>query len=129
MSEHLHQSAEVTVVFRQGTSLLIPPFQLPREERRPRETYKKALYRLSADFGVNSSIDRAIATSNSDTPDLRAYLIEPKNGELDGSEFFKPYQDIPGAIETHDYLSEVDKHILKRAFFMLEVRRPLDSTT
>lgn len=116
---------EVAVVFRKGTSLIIPPFEVTREERRVYETFEASALRLSSEFGVMGSIDHALTPTKvvSDTFP-RAYMIHPKNGELDRSEFLIHYDEVQDHVARHDYLSDIDKALIHCAHRLISLMHP-----
>ena len=110
---------DVTVIFRKNDSIIVPPFGLPREKRRSGETFETTLHRLTDDHGVVGYVDYAISTWGLEGSPQRAYLMQPRNGELDSSEFFIPKNEVIAHVEAHERLSDMDKELFKRAVYLL----------
>lgn len=115
---------EVTVVFRQGTSLLIPPTGLPREPRLETETFEKAALRLSLEHGINGSVDHMLPRPDGLPDDLSlfAYLIEPSYGELASSELLIAHETVDYHLDAHVRLNTIDAQLIKSAHRLIAAR-------
>lgn len=121
MSEGKQTERDVTVIFHHGDSLIVPPFELPRESRQGRETYEDVLHRLCNDHGVVGYADYTVPLLGIDRSDAPiTYLMEPRRGELSGSEFKVHHSAIPEHLHSHPYLSALEKNLVSRAAILIE---------
>ncbi len=122
MSESMNKNGEVTVLFHKDDTLLIPPFELPREARYEKETFEAAYYRLCNDYGVVGSVDYRPEIFYDIDKDLRVFLFKPRYGELDTSEFFVPLEEVVPHLEVEDgyeLKKPIDRQLVARARLLL----------
>ena len=117
-------NGEVTVIFRKGNSLIVPPVSLPRETRLEGETYETTMRRLVGDHGFTADIEHSLLVPENDTNLKYAYLLQPYDGELDLSPFFIEKEQLADHLRTYSGLSELEKQLIMRAGNAMP-RRPL----
>jgi hypothetical protein len=120
MSESQRIPEEVTVIFRQEESLIVPDVALPRGIRGEKETFEKAAHRLLMGIrpGIVGHVERHISTSSIEGAP-RTFLMEPRTGPIEviGSAVHK--DELLEHIETHPELNRVDAAILKSVHTLL----------
>jgi len=125
MSELYAPNQDVTILFHKHDAILIPPLEIPRESRRPGETFEKAYYRLCADHGVAQYIDTVFSIPEEAAGLHRAYLTRARNKELDNSPFFVPLDEIEDHLVRKDIpqlRSDIDKKLVLAARNLLLLR-------
>ena len=113
------QNGDVTVIFRKGESLIIPPFSLPREARLDTETYEGTMHRLCEDNGVFGQVDYSISTEGLDDTLSMAYLAKVQKDEFEQSEFLIHRDEVKTHLHNHPYLSEAEKGLVSRALWLI----------
>jgi hypothetical protein len=114
------KAGSVAVVFRQGMDILVPPFEVPIEQRLSGETYEKTAHRLAQQVGINGSVSHSLITDTSQGEPDRAYLMIARNGELADSDFLVPAIDATKIVDQHPRLNEIEKALLRSALRALE---------
>ncbi len=119
MSEYRPEAKEVAVLFYNESSLLIPPFEVPRETLYPnkRDTYEKAYYRLCEEHGVASYVDK-IAPSIEGSDLFRLYVTKARNGELNDSPFFVPFESVDDYLKSQNglaFINPTDRRLVQAA--------------
>lgn len=116
------KSDTVAVVFKQGLNLVVPPFEVPSDQRVPGEAYEETAHRLARQVGVVGSVSHALQTSRTEGYPDRAYLMTGVYDEFADSDFLVPAINGESFIAQHPYLSDIDKELLRSALRCMEYR-------
>lgn len=114
MSESIRTPEEVTVIFRQDESLIVPDSWLQTETRHDDETFERTAYRLSRSQGVDAHVDHFVPTSHIENAP-RAYVMMARKvfSEIIGTPVHK--DGLLDHIENHPGLTHIEKEIFKSA--------------
>ena len=100
MSEHIRIPQEVTVIFRQEESLIVPQAELLKATRGERETFERAAHRLLMGKGIVGHVERPVPTSEIEGAP-RTFLMQPRTG---------PIEVIGNAVHKDELLEHIETH-------------------
>jgi len=121
MSEFPSNDRDMIVVLSRGKHLLVPPFELARGEVFERESLETAAIRLGNGYGPDITIQSPLHVPVLENAPRHAYLIENFD-YLERSEFLVHHTEVKDQLDSHDYLSEVEKALIMSAANLMTYR-------
>ncbi len=118
MPETFESKDTVAALFYKGDSLFVPPFEIAKEERAPKETHEKTFFRLCGQQGIVGYNDGLRFTHTTEEGAIRTFIMQPRYGELEGAEFLIPITRVARRIERENGLglrNTVDKELILAA--------------
>lgn len=125
MPERHEQNPEVTVIFRRGDSLVIPPNELPRTLKSAEETFEETAVRLANSLGIAGSVDYYINPSLEDnTFAPRGYLVESCHDELGEHPHLVENDDILRHVSRYYGNYSIESKLFRSAFDIVSPKHP-----
>lgn len=116
---------EVAVIFRQGMSVQVPPFEVPVRRREDGETYEQTALKLSREVGIDATVSHSLHVPNTDREYERPPLLYLMNDRTSGvttekSDFMVPAGELPSAVIDHPYFTDTEKALFWAVIRKLE---------